>query len=644
MKQVNTLFYRLFAFAAFLILPFLLNAQIIFQDDFSTPNFRPEWTPRPNLTGEGGLVSTNSAAYLIKYNLTGRDVTNALDLKLNLANEKNVRMTFRVNSTYKTLDDSSGIYLSNDGGKSFKQAFQFKRVYWSNDKWGEFAPFDLDKLTQSVGLNFTNQFVISFRARDRVVAGSASNYSYGMFLDDIKIYKDTSKYITTDFFEDFESYILKPAWSIEQIGVQSDWNNGNLAPYHSLKRIGSVGSTAMSFQNSISLGFSRPQGSALDLHLNLLKRKDVNLSFKIKQNVTKSISVYPDLQGLYFSDNGGRSFKQVFEFQRIYWNDDLWSRFPPFNIDKLARENGLVLSDSFIVRFQSLAVADSGDDQLFIDDVNITSNKLSYATLPFSDDFKGDSLKYAWRWSHKGNGQPSVANGNIIPNGSVGVDSLNGIKVVKMEVLKDLVISSYNITNALDLHLNLKNAQNVKLGFRLYDLGNDSLDFLFLSTDGGRSFSKIASVNFTNIENNKWLNYEYNLSDLAQKVNLMLTDSSIIRFQHSSNRSSNGLYIGDIQVKSLTSVAVQDIIELNKFQIIPNPNNGYFTVLGETTESKTLIYKVINLYGQVLFETTPQIFDGTFQQTFNLALPKGLYFLQILDNKGQSEIQKFIVP
>jgi Secretion system C-terminal sorting domain len=647
MKQIKTLFRKFFAFASFLILPFVLNAQIIFQDDFTTDTLKSEWTLRPNLTGRGGtVIKGNTNVFLGKERFDNDYSTNCLDLKLNLSNKKDVKLSFYIMNLYNTTDDSSGIYLSNDGGLTFKQAFQFKRAFWSKKygQWGRFSPSNLDKLAQLVGLNFTKDFIISFRARDNQVSSTASNYSYGIYISDVKIYKDTSSYISSDFYDNFESPTLKPAWSIEQIGVQADWNNGNLAPYHEISKAGGNGTpSAMAFQNSFTLGFGRPQGSALDLHLNLLKRKDVALSFMIKQNVSKSISIYPLLQGIYFSDNGGRSFKQIFEFQRLFWEDNIWCRFPPFNIDKLAHENGLVLSDSFIVRFQSLAIADSNNDQFFIGDVNVTSNKLTYAALPFSDNFKGDTLKSYWRWSHVGNGQSSVSNGNIIPNGSVRIDSFYGTKGIKLEILKDLVVNSYNVKNAVDLHLNLKNQNNVKLSFRLLNLGNDSLDFLFLSNDGGHTFKKIASINFTIIENNKWLNYDYNLSDLAQQANLTLTDSSIIRFQQIGNRSSNGIYIANIQVKSLGNVATEDILELKKFQIAPNPNKGYFTVLSETTEDKMLSFKVLNIYGQIIYATTPKIVNGTFMKEFDLSIPIGLYFLYIVDDKGRSVVQKFII-
>jgi hypothetical protein len=75
--------------------------------------------------------------------------------------------------------------------------------------------------------------------------------------------------------------------------------------------------------------------------------------------------------------------------------------------------------------------------------------------------------------------------------------------------------------------------------------------------------------------------------------------------------------------------AVPNIDGLEEFAIIPNPNNGHFTVKMKLNVLKEVQFRLINMLGQTLYESPNWHLSGT--QTKQIVLekaPAGYYLLE----------------
>jgi hypothetical protein len=91
------------------------------------------------------------------------------------------------------------------------------------------------------------------------------------------------------------------------------------------------------------------------------------------------------------------------------------------------------------------------------------------------------------------------------------------------------------------------------------------------------------------------------------------------------NDCGESAFSSELQV----SVLICDGITENnnsKPSIIPNPNNGTFSVMFKATTDKATV-KVVNAYNAVVFEKTGVM--GSSNEIFNLNLPSGIYLLVI---------------
>lgn len=101
-------------------------------------------------------------------------------------------------------------------------------------------------------------------------------------------------------------------------------------------------------------------------------------------------------------------------------------------------------------------------------------------------------------------------------------------------LLDNTSTSSYAIKAGADMHLDLNNEKQVMLEFdwRNYSDGKDDGDGIFISVDGGGSFSNIYAINPRNYAINVYHHFALNLSDLTQNIELNLSEKTIIRFGH----------------------------------------------------------------------------------------------------------------
>ncbi|MCB0583496.1 MAG: IPT/TIG domain-containing protein, partial [Phaeodactylibacter sp.] len=121
--------------------------------------------------------------------------------------------------------------------------------------------------------------------------------------------------------------------------------------------------------------------NALDLHVNIAGYQDLELRFWLAD-------YYDDNQeedGIYFSDDGGISFKKAYSLTPASY-PDLTYREYIIPIDSLILEDTLRFSNNFVIRFQQADAGDfnanSGDeDGFFIDDVSITGAPVDSAPV-----------------------------------------------------------------------------------------------------------------------------------------------------------------------------------------------------------------------------------------------------------------------
>ena len=103
-----------------------------------------------------------------------------------------------------------------------------------------------------------------------------------------------------------------------------------------------------------------------DLHVNLTTASIIDLKFAWKEFGDETNST----DGVYFSDNGGASFVKVFSFNgsssvNNYWHyETLW-------VEHLAQQNGLSLSNDFVIRFQQYDNYSMPWDGIAIDAVEV---------------------------------------------------------------------------------------------------------------------------------------------------------------------------------------------------------------------------------------------------------------------------------
>ncbi|MCO6487066.1 MAG: hypothetical protein J5I98_01550, partial [Phaeodactylibacter sp.] len=236
-------------------------------------------------------------------------------------------------------------------------------------------------------------------------------------------------------------------------------------------------------------GFTR---NALDLHLDLDSMSHVFLSFNIRDNYEDNHAQ----DGLFFSNDGGDIFRQVYTFRAQDWCDNTWGAFPPFSVDALAASVGLSLTSQFVIRFQQYD--DTGfysftdGDGLVIDNVKVYSRPPVYATLPFEDDFDGSNeFGSSWAWVHADNTVAPLER-TVKPTGFVGIVDGQGTGNSK-GVMFGKGCDDGPTSNALDLHLNLAGKSHVFLSFDIRDNYEDNhpQDGLFFSNDGGATFHQV---------------------------------------------------------------------------------------------------------------------------------------------------------
>ncbi|MCC6280375.1 MAG: T9SS type A sorting domain-containing protein [Saprospiraceae bacterium] len=564
--------------------------QIIFSDDFeSGTTFKSQWTPRPGANkGLVAIATTLGNTYIpcngnqgvgmgLSGDLSGTTTYNYLDLSLNLAGKTNVTLSFWLKDADNGYTEN-GILFSNDGGMTFPEStfFQFKPDEYADDVCGQFPPIDIAKAS---GLALNGTFVIRFRSKHFKDFNSAGGRD-GLMIDDVVVRESPAQYAPIPFTDDFETPSLKNNWSwVDPYrcgGTVSDPGqirpDGVVAP---LSSFAGVSFPPYSGNQVLAMGQRQDPAAntlyvanAIDLHLNLLNRPQAELRFALQDWGAYYNSNNPAEIGLFFSNNGGLSFKKVYDFPFNKWTDDVWGELM-IDIDKLAAANGLYpLSDKFVIRFQERFNRDfnfaGGRQAVLIDNVRVTAPDIKYAGVPFCDGFEAGLPDHWYRADAFVNGMTISNPSWIRPDALLDVLSSyaginfpahEGAKVLVMGMRQDPTDNSYYAVNAADLRVNMQGVNGAKLNFwmRDYNDSNQDEDGVYFSNNGGETFKQVYTFNPAGTDD-VWKKYTLDLDALCAQVGLPKSATFVIRFQQRGNRDfstaggSQGFIIDEVSV------------------------------------------------------------------------------------------------
>jgi len=371
--------------------------------------------------------------------------------------------------------------------------------------------------------------------------------------------------------------------------------------------------------------------NTLDLKLNLSGQNQVALTFKIHdRNDETQVE-----DGLYLSDNNGGIFKKVLAFLPSDWCNQ-YGEFPPIDIDALAALNGLSLTSQFVIRFQH-----HGDntlpnnDGIYIDDVKVYVPVLTYASLPFSDDFEVPTFGSAWSWSFADQTNTLAAiptrPSNIVDiESGIGFNNSRGVRMGK-------ACADGFASNALDLHLNLAGQTQVAMTFKIHDRNDETQadDGIYFSDNGGSTFKKVFGFDFSNTAN-VYTDYTIDIESLATSNNVSLTSQFIVRFQqHGDNTLPNndGIYLDNVNITGVTVSTNEKKIEAD-VRIYPNPvHENLNLVILDNFNPNEYRYNIKNQLGEIIL--SGQIKDSN--ETIDVGkLTSGLYIIEVQGKKGST--------
>jgi len=536
----------------------LLKAQeVIFYEDFESESVSELWTAQPGKNhGVIEIIQLSAADsnHVVRIGKRtdgdGKPVLNRLDLSLDLSGYNQVLLEFDLYHYCETTQPQDGLFLSVNGGQSFTKIYSFDFDNWVPRATGAVPPLDLTLLAKTKQLTLSESTIIRFQQYGSNDFNGSEQYSDGLQLDNIRISVPDIEYTTLPFYENFEQETWSPALTV------GNTMNTNLGQSPSPFGVVEVVSYNLQQGRAVRLGSRYDKhyvANALDLHADLSQLGEVELSFKLLSNLDET---HPQ-DGIYFSPDGGQHFTKVFDFDLGPWRKKEFGSYPPINVSRLARQHGIPLTSRFVIRFQQYDDSDFEgsrltSDGIYLDDIALREAAIVYASYPFSEDFEADSLAACWKWGMPDTQDTAVA---ITPTGKVELLSTANNQAISLGNSVDRLYT----TNALDLYLDLSQATNPELSFKIlthYDETHAS-DGIYFSQDGGRRFAKVLSFDGDHWAHKTWGNFHaLNIRELAAQHQLSLTNRFVIRFQQHDDDDfigtrtlSDGICLDDIKVQ-----------------------------------------------------------------------------------------------
>lgn len=566
--------------------------------------------------------------------------TNAVDFRFDFSGQSQIALAFWMRNYFDETQNDDGIYFSNDGGITFKKALDFKPSAYCDNQWGYFPPLDIDELAAKINMTLTDKFIIRFQ---QYGSSDFSGTADGFYIDDVKVYVEEHPFFPVSagqpFTEDFETGSFRTMW---------DWNWADKT--NTLADIATRPSNyvwvengegfngsefAAAFGKRCEDGFAT---NALDLYLNLANLRQVKMTFWIRDYFDETQKD----DGIYFSNDGGLTFKKAFSFNPTDWCDNVWGQFPPFDIAAMAQNIGMTLTDRFVIRIQQHGSSDfSGTaDGWYIDDVRVYVPVITYAPVPFFDNF--ETGKEGSHWS-QGFGEAIVPDALPMltrPSNSVQVESGWGNNSEYGALFAKRCDDGF-AANVFDLHVNLFGASGVKLTFDLLDYFDNphEQDAIFFSNDGGKTFVRIFGFNFQDVPDNIWqTNWpvpSINLDALVAQAGLAFTDKCIIRFQQYGENdlsgTADGMIIDNVRLTANQGTTAVTSLEGNtSITVYPNPANDEIQIEIHNFNPGEINWRIYTNYGVLLDSGKSTPTDHNFSVSLT-NVTSGLLWLAIQD-------------
>ena len=246
-------------------------------------------------------------------------------LHLDLSGENRVVLDFWWKEFNDETHTDDGVYFSDGGGDSFTKVYSFDGDNTTDNTWQKIE-LDMDELIVTYELEYTSDFVIKFQQYDDNPI-SVDGFAF----DDISVY---SNYSYIPYSTGFES------------GLDEYWETGSSNEYGRMLITGAnsphTGRRHLTMDVNTINHYSTNEAK---LYLNFAYINQAELTFWWKEFYDETHNE----DGVYFSDDGGVSFCNVYPLSSIAYNS--WEEII-LDIDQLASANNLELSSHFVIKFQ----------------------------------------------------------------------------------------------------------------------------------------------------------------------------------------------------------------------------------------------------------------------------------------------------
>ena len=507
-------------------------AALPYSTGFEAGSLDASWTTALGAEGRV-LVTTANAPFAGSRHLTMDDSVSGgsfsqteARLHLDLSGESQVALAFRWKEFGDETHSQDGVFLSSNGGSSFTKVHDLNGGSTTNNAW-QLVNLDLDQLAAGAGLGLSDTFVIKFQQYDNYPIGSD-----GFAFDEISVTSGGggggAAYAALPYSTGFETTSVDQYWSLVE-GIEGRITvataNGPFA-----------GSRHLTMDDEVN-GGSFSQNEAW-LRMNLANESQVNLAFQWKEFGDETHSQ----DGIYLSSNGGASFSKVHNLNGASVTNNTWQSVS-LDIDQLAASAGVALSSTFVIKFQQYDNYGIGSDGFAFDAISVTEGggggSPGYASLPYSTGFDSGALDAFWQ----------VTEG---VEGRIRVTTANGPQAGSHHLTMDDSVDGGSFSqNEAWLKLNLGNTSQAALSFRWKEFGDEthSQDGVYLSSNGGATFTKVHNLNGGSTTNNTWQTINLDLDQLAANAGVALTGTFVVKFQQYDNY---GISLDGFAIDSVT--------------------------------------------------------------------------------------------
>lgn len=250
-----------------------------------------------------------------------------------------------------------------------------------------------------------------------------------------------------------------------------------------------------------------------------------------------------------------------------------------------------------------------------------------YAPVPYYTGFENNAIDSNWYTSS------SLAGGRIQvwSNSSfASAATPNGNYWLGMDIAPP---AGTYILNDAWLGLNALGASNLHLRFWWSEWNDETepQDGIYLSNDGGTTFTKVIDLNGASFTDLTWRSYDYNLDSMNTAHGLSYTANYVIKFSQYDNYyfsgGNDGFLFDEISIDQPTSIRK---ITSDKLVIYPNPATSQLHVnFGKTLDFASI--KIKNMLGETISEHE---YKNCSTAAIKLDAETGIYFLELTSKEG----------